>query len=244
MMTENDLQKSYHKLTVLQEEYKNCTRCELHEGRTNVVFGIGAVGNILVVAEAPGETEDASGYPLVGQSGQILDFLLAKSSPRADISKLAKSFPLKKLDRFGWGWKDFNEAKQLLMQEVFYTNTVLCRPPQNRNPSTQEIKACNERLIETIYRVDPIIIIAAGKISLETLMGKKVASIQKLCGRLIDITVPGKAVDITYPVMPIMHPAFLSRNPDIGKKEGLWESTLRHIKVVRTIVEEHNALVG
>jgi len=239
---EKDLEKAYTKLAVLQDEYKGCTKCELHQERHHVVFGIGAIGNILVVAEAPGEAEDMSGYPLVGQSGQILDYLLARSSPDDNLVKLSKSFPVKKLDRFGWGWKDFQEAKQLLMQEVFYTNTVLCRPPQNRNPTTQEVKACNDRLLETIYQVDPIIIIAAGKVSLETLIGRKVASIQKLCGRLVDITIPGRVVDITYPVMPIMHPAFLSRNPDAGKKEGLWDSTARHIKVAREIVEAHRGL--
>lgn len=239
MSHEKDLESKGRKLTVLQGEYKNCTKCELHETRNNVVFGIGNPdADIIIVAEAPGETEDISGYPLVGPSGQILDYLLAKTSEDSELNRLAKSFPGKKMDKFGWTWPDFEEAKMALMKEVFYTNTVLCRPPENRNPYLKEIKACNDRLNETIYTIDPVIIIAAGKPSIETLLGKKVSSIQKICGRLVDITFHGKMIDITYPVMPILHPAFLMRNPDMGKKEGVWESTTRALTTARKIVEE------
>jgi len=239
-MRQEEIEKRYKSLTVLKEEYDSCNRCGLSDTRTNVVFGIGAVGGILVVAEAPGETEDITGYPLVGQSGQILDYLLAKTSRNEDLKKLSKSFPTKKLSNRDWGWKEFEQAKTLLLQEVFYTNTVLCRPPENRNPSTTEIKACNDRLLKTIYQVDPKIIITAGKISLETLMGKRIASIQKLCGRLIDISIPGELVELHYSVMPILHPAFLARNVDIGKKEGDWESTTKHLETVRKLLDDYD----
>jgi len=238
-MHQEEKEKRYKFLTVLKEEYDNCNKCGLSDTRTNVVFGIGAVGGILVVAEAPGETEDLTGYPLVGQSGQILDYILAKTSRNEELKRLAKTFPTKKLSNRDWGWKDFEAAKTLLLQEVFYTNTVLCRPPENRNPSTVEIKACNDRLLKTIYQVDPKIIITAGKISLETLMGKRVASIQKLCGRLIDITIPGQFVELHYSVMPILHPAFLARNVDIGKKNGDWEQTENHIEIVRKLLDDY-----
>lgn len=237
-----EIEKAYKHLTILQEEYKDCTKCSLAETRTKVVFGVGTIGKIMVIAEAPGEVEDKTGFPLVGQSGQILDYLLAKSSDDKELHRLAKSFPANKIDRFGWSWPGFQEAKQLLLQEVFYTNTVLCRPPDNRNPTNNEIKACTDRLLKTIYRVDPIIIIAAGKISLETLLGKKVASINKLCGRLVDITIPGEVVDLVYPIMPILHPAHLARNPDLGKKNGFWETTLQSLITVRKIVENYEGL--
>jgi len=55
-----------------------CTRCRLSESRTHVVFSDGAVrARLVVVGEAPGANEDATGVPFVGAAGQFLDLLLA-----------------------------------------------------------------------------------------------------------------------------------------------------------------------
>jgi len=62
----------------LRDEALACTRCRLAETRTNVVFSDGAVGaRLVVVGEAPGANEDATGLPFVGAAGQFLDLLLA-----------------------------------------------------------------------------------------------------------------------------------------------------------------------
>lgn len=55
-----------------------CTRCRLAESRTHVVFSDGVVNaRLVVVGEAPGANEDATGLPFVGAAGQFLDLLLA-----------------------------------------------------------------------------------------------------------------------------------------------------------------------
>lgn len=55
-----------------------CTRCRLSETRTQVVFSDGAVdARLVVVGEAPGANEDATGLPFVGAAGKFLDLLLA-----------------------------------------------------------------------------------------------------------------------------------------------------------------------
>jgi len=55
-----------------------CTRCRLAATRTQVVFSDGAVdARLVVVGEAPGANEDATGLPFVGAAGQFLDLLLA-----------------------------------------------------------------------------------------------------------------------------------------------------------------------
>jgi uracil-DNA glycosylase len=55
-----------------------CTRCRLAEGRTQVVFADGnPAARVLVVGEAPGANEDATGRPFVGAAGKLLDLLLA-----------------------------------------------------------------------------------------------------------------------------------------------------------------------
>ncbi len=62
----------------LREMALGCTRCGLSETRTQVVFSDGAAdARLMVVGEAPGANEDATGRPFVGAAGQFLDLLLA-----------------------------------------------------------------------------------------------------------------------------------------------------------------------
>jgi uracil-DNA glycosylase family 4 len=61
------------RLEELGREASGCTRCALHQTRTNVVFGSGAGRTpILFVGEAPGRDEDLQGLPFVGRAGQLL----------------------------------------------------------------------------------------------------------------------------------------------------------------------------
>jgi DNA polymerase len=58
-------------------EVSGCTRCALHECRTNTVFGVGdRSAQWLVVGEAPGAEEDRQGEPFVGRAGQLLNSML------------------------------------------------------------------------------------------------------------------------------------------------------------------------
>lgn len=62
----------------LRAEALGCTRCGLARTRTQVVFSDGVVhARLVVVGEAPGSNEDATGLPFVGAAGQFLDLLLA-----------------------------------------------------------------------------------------------------------------------------------------------------------------------
>ena len=74
-------------LEVLSRQVAGCTRCRLHEGRTQVVFGNGnPEADLMFVGEAPGFHEDKQGLPFVGQAGKLLDKLLAGIGlTRADV---------------------------------------------------------------------------------------------------------------------------------------------------------------
>ena len=71
----------------LRAEASVCTRCRLHQGRTQVVFGNGNPNaDLMFVGEAPGFHEDQQGIPFVGQAGKLLDRLLAGIGlTRADV---------------------------------------------------------------------------------------------------------------------------------------------------------------
>ncbi len=62
---------------VLREQVATCTRCELHQGRKQAVFGTGSLhADWLVIGEAPGAEEDRQGEPFVGRAGKLLDAML------------------------------------------------------------------------------------------------------------------------------------------------------------------------
>jgi uracil-DNA glycosylase len=64
-------------LEAVAAEAAGCTRCRLHQSRTQVVFGQGApTADLMFVGEAPGFHEDRQGVPFVGPSGQLLNRLL------------------------------------------------------------------------------------------------------------------------------------------------------------------------
>ncbi len=66
------------RLAVIEDEVRTCTRCRLHEGRTQTVFARGNPNATLVfVGEGPGYNEDKQGLPFVGKAGQLLDRMIA-----------------------------------------------------------------------------------------------------------------------------------------------------------------------
>lgn len=61
----------------LENECKNCIKCELHKSRMNVVIGRGnKAAGLMFIGEAPGANEDRLGKAFVGKAGQLLDLAL------------------------------------------------------------------------------------------------------------------------------------------------------------------------
>lgn len=76
-------------LTELAQLARSCVACpELAATRTTVVVGsMPPSASVLLIGEAPGAQEDASGVPFVGRSGQLLDSLLAEAGlPRETVA--------------------------------------------------------------------------------------------------------------------------------------------------------------
>lgn len=81
--------------------------------------------------------------------------------------------------------------------EVYITNVVKCRPPQNRDPLKDEIEACDSWLQRQLELINPRVIVTLGRIS----MGKFFAgeSISKIHGQ--PRTLDGRTI------VPMFHPA-------------------------------------
>lgn len=74
-------------LSEVEQGLAGCTRCKLHKGRTNIVFGVGnPKARLMFVGEAPGEDEDLKGEPFVGKAGQLLTKMIeAMGLRREDV---------------------------------------------------------------------------------------------------------------------------------------------------------------
>jgi DNA polymerase len=74
-------------LPQIVEDIGECTRCKLHKGRHNIVFGVGnPKARLMFVGEAPGEDEDLQGEPFVGRAGQLLTKMIeAMGLRREDV---------------------------------------------------------------------------------------------------------------------------------------------------------------
>jgi len=63
--------------SALRESVAGCTRCILHQSRTQTVFGVGnPEADWMIIGEAPGAEEDRRGEPFVGRAGKLLDEML------------------------------------------------------------------------------------------------------------------------------------------------------------------------
>lgn len=132
-------------LEEVRDTLGDCTRCRLHEGRTQIVFGDGDPdADLLFVGEGPGEQEDLRGIPFVGRAGELLTQMIEKGLgvPRAS---------------------------------VYICNIVKCRPPGNRTPMSDEVQTCQPYLDGQIDAIQPKVIVALGKPATSLLLGREVA---------------------------------------------------------------------
>lgn len=123
---------------------------------------------------------------------------------------------------FGKAGKLMNKAFAGLgieREKVYIANIVKCRPPQNRNPESDEANACIDYLRSQVMLVKPKVIVLLGSVALKNILGDEYGITQSR----------GKWVEkngIYY--MPTWHPAALLR--DETKKIDFWKD----LKAVQT----------
>ena len=86
----------------IRRQVPACTRCGLHQERTQTVFGVGnPCAQWLIIGEAPGAEEDKQGEPFVGRAGQLLNAMLAAVGLKREevfIANILKCRPPKNRD--------------------------------------------------------------------------------------------------------------------------------------------------
>ncbi|MFB6133902.1 MAG: uracil-DNA glycosylase family protein [Halanaeroarchaeum sp.] len=85
--------------------------------------------------------------------------------------------------------------------DVRITNTVRCRPPDNRDPSATEVANCRPYLVGEIERVDPAVIVTLGKVASENVLGESVA-VTSAAGSIEPATIGDSVRDVLINVHP------------------------------------------
>lgn len=180
-------------LTVLKNDVINCKKCSLSDTRTNAVFGVGDFSASLM---------------LVGEApGEQEDL---SGEPFVGRAGQLLDKMLAAIDRSR-------------KNDVFICNVLKCRPPENRDPKSDEINQCEPYLVNQIDLIKPKLIVALGRIAGKTLLGvdKSLKDMRKKIHNYHD-----SDLIVTY------HPAALLRNPNW--KPYAWED----FKWIRSILEE------
>jgi len=127
--------------SIHKKRWSNCTKCNLHTGRSNVVLARGKIpADVVFVGEAPGFSEDTLGLPFVGNAGTLLDELIEEAEEA--------STPVKKL----------------------FTNIVSCIPKDESGykvsqPEEDWLNSCKPRLQEIVKLSKAKAIVMVGKMS-------------------------------------------------------------------------------
>lgn len=115
---------------------------------------------------------------------------------------------------------DLLSSVNLHRHEIYITNVVKCRPPKNRNPSKEEIKACSYFLYRQIEAIKPEIICTLGNFAtnfiFERYKIKKEGRISKVHGSVHEVK---EASGVK--IIPLYHPAVAVYN--VGMKKTLKE---------------------
>lgn len=179
-------------LKQVAEKVAKCKKCpELVANRTQTVFGVGNPYSELV---------------FLGEA------------PGADEDKQGIPF----VGRAGKLLTDIiTKGMKIERDDIYICNILRCRPPGNRNPSTEEAENCSVFLNQTLEIIAPKYIFCLGSIAAANLLKTDLA-IGKLRGKVHDYN--GIQVVCTY------HPAYLLRNP--SAKAATWEDLKLLMKIM------------
>jgi DNA polymerase len=143
-----------------------------------------------------------------GSGDKMADWLLIGEGPGQHEDEQGLPF----VGNAGQLLTEMIRALGLSRDEVFITNIVKCRPPNNRDPHVDEVASCQGYLQRQIALIRPKIILAVGRIAAQTLLATD-APLGKLRGKVH--TLHG------IPVVVVYHPAYLLRS--LPEKRKAWQ---------------------
>ncbi len=137
-------------------------------------------------------------------------WLVIGEAPGADEDRQGEPF----VGRAGQLLNEMLRAAGLSREQVYIANILKCRPPDNRDPKTEESASCEGYLQRQIALVQPGLLLAVGRIAAQNLL-REDTPLSSLRGRVHRYGPAGIPLVVTY------HPAYLLRSP--GQKRKAWE---------------------
>ncbi|MBM3284368.1 MAG: uracil-DNA glycosylase [Candidatus Aminicenantes bacterium] len=155
-----------------------------------------------------------------GEGDFDTDLMFVGEAPGADEDAQGRPF----VGRAGQLLTKIIEAMQFRREEVFITNVVKCRPPENRTPFPEEIEKCRGYLLGQIEAIQPKVIVTLGKVATEFFVPLE-ASMANLRGKFYE---SGKIL-----VMPTYHPSYVLRNEgNKAIKKLVWQDMQKVMAVL------------
>lgn len=151
-----------------------------------------------------------------GQGDPKAKLVFIGEGPGADEDEQGLAF----VGRAGKLLTDIITAMGLMRDQVFISNIVKCRPPENRDPRPEEIFQCKPYLKRQLELIAPQVIVALGAHSAQTLLETD-RPIGQLRGQFQTYVYSPDAPPAK--LMPTYHPAYLLRNYSIDNRRRVWE---------------------
>ncbi len=146
-----------------------------------------------------------------GEGNGDTDLMFVGEAPGRDEDTQGKPF----VGRAGQLLTKIIQAMNYRREDVYITNIVKCRPPNNREPNREEIEECKPYLFEQIANIRPKVIVTLGNVPTHFFIPSK-SGVTTLRGTFHPFE------DIL--VMPTFHPSYLVRNEaNRMLKKMVWE---------------------
>ena len=164
--------------------------------------------------------------PVVGEGALSARILFVGEAPGYNEDLKGKPF----VGKAGKVLDELLESIGWQRADVYIANVLKCRPPGNRNPLTDEIRACTPFLDAQLELIEPAVIATLGNFSLAYIFAKfqlKPEKIGKIHGKVFTVsTIAG-----IKQIIPLYHPAVVTYNPKM--KEVLIDDFKVLAKTVR-----------
>jgi uracil-DNA glycosylase len=153
-----------------------------------------------------------------GSGNKQADWMLVGEAPGQHEDEQGQPF----VGKAGLLLTEMLRAIGLSREEVFITNILKCRPPNNRDPLAGEVESCNAYLQRQQKLIQPKIILAIGRIAAQTLL-KTDEPLARLRGKVHTFN--------NTPVVVVYHPAYLLRS--LSEKRKAWLDLQLAIQTVK-----------
>jgi uracil-DNA glycosylase len=161
-------------------------------------------------APKPEGLEDLSNNLVFGEGDSNAKLMIVGEAPGEDEDLSGRPF----VGRAGQLLDKILESVQMNRDDLYITNMVKYRPPNNRNPTPQETLISEPLLLEQIRLIRPQIIATLGNVPTQYFLKTK-DGITKTHGQWFEWH--------EIKVMPLYHPAYLLRNPSREKGSPKWQ---------------------